>query len=160
MTDERDRTPFDDVFDLIEALREAAESGDASRSGHVGDGDTRIDFSYSVNTGLGPGAPGRRGHPSLGGDRETVAVDPDDRPDDYPTSVARGDDGSERVVAADLSGSGATPEGVETSVAGDELVVSADGAVLCRIGLDGDGPWTVVEHSLRNGVFEARVIEA
>lgn len=166
MNDDRDGDdlgPFEAIF---EAIRRAAERGDVSGHGRIGDGSTRIDFDYTVRTGMGPGADGRRGHPRFEGRRDAdrasvrTPAGPSDRSrDGSPDRPIHVDTtGTDRTVTVDLVDSP-----VEDA---DDVTVAVDaGTVSVRHGretvatapLDADGPWTVADVAVNNGVLRVEV---
>lgn len=136
--------PFEALQEFVEALRRAAEQGDASGSGSVGDR-ARIDFDYSVRTGLGPASPARDGHPQF---------ERSDGPD-LPARVAA--DGDERVVTVDLGDHTVRPAAVSATVSDGHLRIAVDGETRSRVDV-GDGPWQVERVTVNNGIVEARVV--
>lgn len=138
--------------ELLRAIRRAAESTDGEyHTTGQGRGDA-FDYEVSVRTGLGPGAPGRKGHPAFQRSTEPATAD-------RPVRVET--DGELRRVTVDLEDTDLTAvEDVQISLDGADLTVVVGGEPTARARLDGDGPWTVVESKLNNGVFEAVLKQA
>jgi HSP20 family molecular chaperone IbpA len=152
MADDDDRQPpFEGFFGaLFDRLRELDEEGalDDRFDG------ANIDFEYTVGMGLGPGAPGRKGHPgfSAPGGRTVDAADLAGAEPDVVTRVD--EDGDGYRVVADLSGTGADDPRV--ALDGDQAVVTDGDAELARVAVGADAT-RVGETTVANGVFEARI---
>lgn len=134
--------PFDDLFEAIKAAARA-EDGTARRSKTGKNGRVSIDFT--VRTGLGPGAPGRKGHPGLGERSPTSETE-------CPVQVDT--DGRDRRVTVDLVDTNPTPADISTTTTGSQLRIKVDGAVVATTALGADGPWSVEKTSLNNGVYQ------
>jgi hypothetical protein len=154
MGDDDDRQPpFEGFFDaLFDRLRELNERGELD--GRLGD--ANVDFEYTVGTGLGPGAPGRKGHPSFSapGGRTVDAADLADDTDGSAV-VTRVDELADGYsVVADLSGTGADEPRV--ALDGDEVAVTDGDTELARVTVGADAT-RVGETTVANGVLEARI---
>lgn len=155
--DDRDDEPFDLFGGLFDAIRRAgaADGGRFTGSDRVGDGETSIEFDYTVRTGLGPASRSRKGHPSLGGS----------------SPVSGRDDGADRPVRVDVVGDGrrvtaeigdtdvTTADDARVAIDSSNLRITVDGDVVATAAL-GDGPWTVEDRSLNNGVLQVSVTPA
>lgn len=154
MDDDSDRDEHTSLLDtLLEAVRRAAATdGEYHASGRSERGPGRVDYGYSVRTGLGPGAPGRRGHPAFDRAGDAAA-------DDRPTRVAA--DGPDRLVTVDLGDAEATDTAdVSATVDGPNLTVAVGTDPVARVRLTDDGPWRVASTELNNGVLGVRVCPA
>jgi hypothetical protein len=141
--DDSDRGwPLEDLFEAIRAAARA-DDGTARRSTASENGRVRVDFT--VRTGLGPGAPGRKGHPAFDGQSPAESQD---RP-------ARVDTGGETPrVTVDLTGTEPTPESVSATLTGSRLRVDVDGDTVATVALDGHEDWSVRETTLNNGIYQ------
>lgn len=157
MTHDRDDEPFDLLGELFDAIRRAAaaDNGRVTDSDRVGDRETNIEFDYTVRTGLGPGSPSRKGHPSLrGSSPASRRTDAGDRP------VRIDDDGNGRRVTAEIGDTDVTTaDKVRVTIDSSKLHIAVDGDQVATAEL-GDGPWTVEDRSLNNGVLEVLVTPA
>lgn len=148
-----DRPPFDGLFgELFDRLQELDEQGELS--GRLSD-EGHIDIEYNIRTGLGPGAPGRKGHPRFNPPHDPTAAGETDTgaDDEIVTNVNETPDG-DYVVVADLLG---TADGnYDVALDGSRVVIRADGEryTAVPVGADADH---VGETTVTNSVLETRI---
>lgn len=154
MSNNRDDESPSFLDGLFDALRQATETDDTVKSDRVSGKRGRIEYGYTVKTGLGPGSAGRKGHPSFDASRRPSGPSKGS-PERTPRVDRIGDDC--RVIA-DISDTAATPaSAVTVRIAADTLCIIADGDTVATAELPDDGPWTVQTTSVNNGVFQATV---
>jgi hypothetical protein len=192
--DDRDDEDRDDALPFeFDSLREFFEQlRRASRDGRLDDGGFDATFRFDVGSldpetggpdgpdpdrdrgrngpgrpGMGPGAPGRSGHPRFGGaagtpfgtgeanvDAAADATGPADGSDPEPDVEVREGDGTTEVLA-DLGRLDLTAADVEASVIDGALVVVGDAGTLFEAPLPADGQLRDVH--VNNGVLVATV---
>jgi hypothetical protein len=169
--DDRDGDMSDLLEAFFEAMRSAAEEGDVSGHGRVGDGSTRIDFDYTVRTGMGPGADGRRGHPRFGGRRDADRAGVRNPAGPAGSAGHRDGESADRPVHVDTTGDGRTvtvdlmdspvsdAADVTTAVEDGTLSVRHRSETVATAPLD-DGPWAVADAAVNNGVLRVEIEDA